>query len=537
MGGKYRLEKRLGVGGMGEVWQALNVGLGRRVAIKILLREHAASPELAERFTREARAANIVRHRNIVDVLDVGEDESGAPYMVQELLEGENLAAYIAGLPRRLTVAQAMAIYLPIVEAVAHAHAKGVVHRDLKPENVFLARQGDELVPKLLDFGISHITTDTNVRMTATGVVMGTPAYMAPEQIEGTRRVDTRTDVWALGILLHELFSGMLPFRADTPGSLFIQIATGKPMALHEVAPHVPIAIERVVDKCLKRSQEERFANAGELLKALRAALAPPGASEDDRSGAGGRQLDILLAPDLPDLPATAAVPQQARPDPRVVALAPSTLNRGRDGELDLEPVGVSGGAPLELAIPLSALSAPAAPATPRVQPGSRLRTTLNTTLNGLSERRLLSGTGCLISTLGMAAVLNSISPWSEGWAIAPLASALLGALPAIALAAPFALAAVVAGLRGSTAKPRSPAHFIAAAAWLSLALVLGIDGNPHSHALVWAVAFAACGVGAVGVRGATEAWVAKARAGAVVLVLLSAGALFAAGQLLRAPV
>jgi serine/threonine protein kinase len=519
---------------MGEVWQALNVGLGRRVAIKILLPEHAASQELSERFTREARAANLVRHRNIVDVLDVGEDESGAPYMVQELLEGENLASYLAGLPRRLTVAQAMAIYLPVVEAVAHAHAKGVVHRDLKPENVFLARQGDDVVPKLLDFGISHIITETNIRMTATGVVMGTPAYMAPEQIEGTRRVDMRTDVWALGVLLHEMFSGMLPFRAESPGSLFIQIATGTPIPLHDVAPHVPIGIERVVDKCLKRSQDERFANAGELLRAMRAALARASAADIDPESE--RPIDLRLAPELPDLPTTAAPPPQPRSAVRVapVASVPVALARGRDGELDLEPAGASKGLQLKLAsIP------PPRPQThsrPNVRPASRLRTTLSTTLTAVTERRVLSGTACLMATLIVCGMFTALSPWSEGWPIAPLASAVLAVLPTVALAAPLAVSAVVAGLHGSTAKPRSPAHFIAAAAWLSLALVLLFDGNPHSHALVWGGAFAVCGLGAVGVRGATEAWVRKARAGAVVFVVLSAGALFVAGQLLRAP-
>jgi serine/threonine-protein kinase len=164
LGAKYVLVQMLGAGGMGEVWRAMHVDMGREVAVKVLREEHAENAEIAERFLREARTANLVRHPNVVDVLDVGRDDRGAPFLVQELLDGEDLARHIAGQGGRLALEPALAILLPVVDAVAFAHAKGVVHRDLKPENVFLARQGGSVVPKLLDFGISHVLAGNGPR-------------------------------------------------------------------------------------------------------------------------------------------------------------------------------------------------------------------------------------------------------------------------------------------------------------------------------------------------------------------------------------
>src|SRR5271165_377760 len=156
LGGKYLLEERLGSGGMGDVWRAKHVALEREVAIKVLRWEHADNPDIAARFLKEARTANLVRHPNVVDVLDVGQDDEGAPFLVQELLVGQDLGRYATDKGGSLPVDEALRILLPVIDAVAFAHAKGVVHRDLKPENVFLAREGSKLVPKLLDFGISQ---------------------------------------------------------------------------------------------------------------------------------------------------------------------------------------------------------------------------------------------------------------------------------------------------------------------------------------------------------------------------------------------
>src|SRR5580693_10618150 len=274
LAGKYTLEALLGGGAMGEVWRARNIAFGRVVAIKLLRAEHARDPEIVARFLREARAANLVRHANVVDVIDVGEDDTGRPFLVQELLEGKDLGAHLSDVGHGLPLDDAMQILLPIVEAVAFAHGKGVVHRDLKPENVFLSRTEGGVVPKLLDFGISHVVAEGAARMTATGVALGTPAYMSPEQIKGARNVDVRSDIWALGVMIHEVLSGELPCKGETVADHFVQGATADPTPLAVAAPHVPRAMARIVAKCPLRSPAQRYPDAGTLLNDLRAVAA-----------------------------------------------------------------------------------------------------------------------------------------------------------------------------------------------------------------------------------------------------------------------
>lgn len=328
---KYRLEALLGAGGMGYVYRATNVQVGRAVAIKLLREEYAENAEVVDRFLREARTANLVRHTNVVDVLDLGKDEAGVPFLVQELLDGQNLADVLESRGGSLTPAEIDALFLPVVDAVAEAHARGVVHRDLKPDNVFIAKINGKRVPKLLDFGISKVK-NPDVRATDVGVMMGTPAYMPPEQVKGARDADARSDVWALGVMLFEALSGRLPFTQTDAPALFVAIVTEDAPRLAAVAPGVPAVLSRVVERCLRRSPDDRYPSAAELARDLRHALAGTELEPTQR-----RSLPPSMAAMVPDLelPAAPLLPKRTAPEPpssndliERTALAPASSHR-----------------------------------------------------------------------------------------------------------------------------------------------------------------------------------------------------------------
>ncbi len=265
LNGRYRLDELIGTGGMGEVYRATNTGVNRTVAIKTLRPEYARNQQLVERFMREARAHNLVQHPNVASVLDVDRDANGVPFMVQEFLDGEDLASILEQFPEGMPPGMALTILLPIIECVAAAHAQNIVHRDLKPENVFLARLEGVTVPKVLDFGISKMPErEGSVRLTGTNMIIGSPAYMSPEQIISPKKVDVRSDVWSLGVMLYELLSGKLPFEASGD-ALFVKICRDDPIALEEAAPHVPAQFTEIARKCLQRDPEQRFRNASHL--------------------------------------------------------------------------------------------------------------------------------------------------------------------------------------------------------------------------------------------------------------------------------
>ncbi|MEZ4410600.1 MAG: serine/threonine-protein kinase [Polyangiales bacterium] len=269
---RYRLVERLGGGGMGDVYRAVNEVAGREVAIKVLKPELARNPELVTRFVREARAANAVRHPNVVDVLDVAVDERNAPFIVQELLVGQDLSAHLRAQGRVLSPAAALDLMIPVCDALAAAHARGIMHRDLKPENIFLARGVDgSLTPKLLDFGLSRSVEAADQRLTATGMTMGTPYFMSPEQVQGLRDIGVRTDVWSLGVIFYELLSGRLPFTGESSGAIFVKICIAAPPAVDTVAAGLPKPLADLVMRCLERDPAKRFANAGEMVPLLRA--------------------------------------------------------------------------------------------------------------------------------------------------------------------------------------------------------------------------------------------------------------------------
>jgi serine/threonine-protein kinase len=320
LAGKYRLDVVLGAGGMGEVYRAENLALGRNVAIKLIREEHGGSAELVTRFLREARTANAVRHPNVVDILDVGQAEDGTPFIVQELLEGEDLAHYTKGRGGKLALREALDVLLPAIDAVAFAHARGVIHRDLKPENIFLSRDHKgALVPKLLDFGISRHVTAEDQRMTATGMTVGTPAYMSPELIRAERTVDARADVWALGVILYETLAGVLPYQSSAPSALFVKIVTEAPLPLRTVMPEASPELAAVVEKCLAARPDDRFPTAADLARELR--VLSQIRVESDGSDLMTKVRSAPPRPiQAPDLPIPAVVPDLKMPPSRAAA-------------------------------------------------------------------------------------------------------------------------------------------------------------------------------------------------------------------------
>jgi serine/threonine-protein kinase len=268
--GRYRIVRLLGEGGMGAVYLASHVGLGRDVAIKFLHAEFISREDIVGRFHREAQAAAAIRHKNIIEVFDVGMSTHGEPFLVMEYLEGESLA----GLLKRvgpLGLGAACAVMEPALQALQAAHRKGIVHRDLKPDNIFLAYQeGEPPVVKIIDFGISKFTQgDPDKWRTRTGAVMGTPAYMSPEQARGSSGLDHRTDLYSMGTILFEMLTGALPYAGTNFAEYLSAMLVDEPRAPQSVYADFPVEAEPLVLKALAKSPDQRFQNAAEMLDAL----------------------------------------------------------------------------------------------------------------------------------------------------------------------------------------------------------------------------------------------------------------------------
>jgi serine/threonine-protein kinase len=273
LAGKYQVEKVLGVGGVGVVVAARHLQLEERVALKFLLPAMAANAEAVARFAREARSAVRIKNEHVARVLDVGTLESGAPYIVMELLEGADLAQWLAQ-RGRMPIEQAVDFVLQACVALADAHGLGIVHRDLKPANLFCTRRSDgQLVVKVLDFGISKViecSAHTPAGgLTRTSSVMGSPHYMSPEQAQSAKDVDTRTDIWALGVILHELLVGRVPFAGEAFGEIAVKVAVQPAPLLCTLRSDAPPALEDVIQKCLAKDRRDRFSNVADLAMAL----------------------------------------------------------------------------------------------------------------------------------------------------------------------------------------------------------------------------------------------------------------------------
>src|SRR4051812_43597441 len=274
LSGKYRLDRELGRGGMGSVWLAQHLTLHSPVAIKLIDATIATNPEALSRFLREAQAAASLRSPHVVQILDHGVDD-GVPFIVMELLDGESLAARLER-QGRLSPQDTAQIMTQVARAMTKAHEAGIVHRDLKPDNVFIVRNDEEEICKVLDFGVAKSHTNGVAAVsstTRTGSVLGTPYYMSPEQAEGAKSVDHRTDIWAIGVMAWECLLGARPFEAETLGGLLLAICA-RQMPTPSRSGAVPVGFDAWFARACARDVSQRFATAKEAAQQLRSVCA-----------------------------------------------------------------------------------------------------------------------------------------------------------------------------------------------------------------------------------------------------------------------
>ena len=268
---KYEVIELIGAGGMGTVYRGRHLVIEKQVAIKFLHGSLTGQSEVVKRFYREAQAAAAVRHNNIIDVMDLGVSPAGEPYIVMEFLEGEGLAEYLEK-HSPLDLATTCGIIEAALLALEAAHAKGIVHRDLKPDNIFLLnRVGEPLGIKLIDFGISKFMSKPDqTKLTQDGTMLGTPAYMSPEQARGLDVVDQRTDLYAIGVILYQMLAGRVPFTGVNYSELLLNMLTTEPVDPVTINPTFPEVARPVIEKALKKDPKERYQSAKEMLEAVR---------------------------------------------------------------------------------------------------------------------------------------------------------------------------------------------------------------------------------------------------------------------------
>ena len=326
--GNYEIKAKIGEGGMGTVYLGEHPLIGKRVAIKVLLEELVAKTDVVSRFFNEAKAVNDIGHLNIVDIVDfgktTGERGEEVVYFIMEFLDGEALSSRIrrAGLPFKETVH----IVHQCCSALAASHQKGIIHRDLKPENIFLVtRGGDRSFVKVLDFGIAKLTADggTSSHKTRTGLVIGTPTYMSPEQCEGKGLIDHRSDVYSLGIVMYELLTGAVPFPGDGFGEILVAHLTKEPPPPTTLNPSLPPALESIVLHAIEKDRNRRFQSMAELL----AALEDPEAHAAAWKGLPARTPELVAgAPTVQSMPAVSAPADGAPPPAAGKGARPTTL-------------------------------------------------------------------------------------------------------------------------------------------------------------------------------------------------------------------
>ncbi len=320
LGTKYRIEEKIGEGGMGQIYLARHVTLKKRYAVKMLNSEFCKNQEAVERFRREATTAGELEHPNIINVTDIDYTEDNRAYIVMEFLEGRELRDDLNATPV-LAADRMVHIFTQVFRALEAAHSRGIVHRDLKPENIFVVDLPDQPdTVKLLDFGISKIKTAGATNLTQTGMVIGTPHYMAPEQARGDRDIDHRADIYALGAILYEACCGTVPATGETATAILMKILLEQPIPPRQINPNLSPELEAVIMRAMSKDPNMRFQSCGEMGEALKAAT---GYS----TVAGGMQAPAMA----PQAPYPTGYPSQQQAQPPYPT-AQQTVQQGPPG-------------------------------------------------------------------------------------------------------------------------------------------------------------------------------------------------------------
>ncbi len=354
--GSYRVLKVLGKGGMGSVYLGEHPVIGSKVAIKVLHAQFSRDKSVVDRFFNEARAVNLIGHDNILKILDLNATEDGTRFFVMEFLEGRSLQALVderaKGVEKWLSYEESGPILLQVAEALHAAHEKNIVHRDLKPDNIFLVtRNGKKNFVKVVDFGIARLSDASGVStgQTQAGMVMGTPGYMSPEQAAGaTDRIDRRSDIYSMGVLMFQLFTGRMPFLGRSFSELLIQHVQKEPPRPRSVRPALPGSVENVILTALKKAQDERFQTMAELGEALRMALR---AASLPTALEGGAKPAPRALPKKPPAPKTASdtladgddIPALTVPEQPKLSPAPKVITKPPVGRALPRPVSSPG--------------------------------------------------------------------------------------------------------------------------------------------------------------------------------------------------
>jgi serine/threonine protein kinase len=301
LSGRYQITRKIGQGGMGAVYEATHTLIGKTVAVKVLLDKYAQREAIVKRLKQEAQLASSLRHEHIIDITDFGNTEDGRTFVVMELLEGESLAECLAKEPK-LPEMRILRIASQAASALAAAHAKGIVHRDIKPENIFLLKRKEMDFVKVVDFGISKSLRATGeedeVRLTQTGMVLGTPLYMSPEQARGDEDLDHRVDIYALGVIMYESATGRVPFGGNNYLSVISQVLNEDPKPVREIRPDISEEFEAIVSRAMAKERVDRYDSANDMLADISSLLDDPTHSTERAKITGPRRL--LPRPKIP---------------------------------------------------------------------------------------------------------------------------------------------------------------------------------------------------------------------------------------------